>query len=369
MTTNATAGRGLCGRPGTENLPLEQTMNHTDPTADPVTDARDRLRGMALSLATGSGPIVDPQSFAAAVDAYGDAVRAAVVAPPPSRAELRDRIAEALHQDQTPPPTVPWSDEAPMDREFFLRRADAVLAVLPEPTSRAAVLLDAADRMSRKAAKLTNGLDDLAIFVGKARAAEAEILNREADVLRRLAAEAQQQTDTETPTDRAAVERAFAERLATELKGCCSECDACIEIAQHLAGDEQPETPKSPPMDPVHILGIDAAEPAPVAQQPADYEEHVCKPGTGLYWCPTSGQTESDCHGGFDVCCDRPDLHRPIAPVQQPAAADGEETLCRCGHGRAYHDAKYFDPQCRLCPEDGERSWRHPFTPADVPRP
>ncbi|MFI5649986.1 hypothetical protein ACIA71_02035 [Streptomyces anulatus] len=40
--------------------------------------------------------------------------------------------------------------------------------------------------------------------------------------------------------------------------------------------------------------------------------------------------------------------------------------LCRCGHGAAYHDAKYSDPQCRLCPEDGERMWRHPFTPAEV---
>lgn len=41
-----------------------------------------------------------------------------------------------------------------------------------------------------------------------------------------------------------------------------------------------------------------------------------------------------------------------------------DEGLCRCGHGRADHDAKYADPQCRLCPEDGERMWRHAFTPA-----
>ena len=44
------------------------------------------------------------------------------------------------------------------------------------------------------------------------------------------------------PGDQAAVERAFAERLADELKGCCAECDACIEIAQHLAGHNQPAT-------------------------------------------------------------------------------------------------------------------------------
>jgi len=39
---------------------------------------------------------------------------------------------------------------------------------------------------------------------------------------------------------------------------------------------------------------------------------HVCKPGATVYFCPTSGQTESDCHGGFEQCCDRLDLHRPV---------------------------------------------------------
>lgn len=30
------------------------------------------------------------------------------------------------------------------------------------------------------------------------------------------------------------------------------------------------------------------------------------------YFCPTSGDVESPRHGGFDVCCDRPELHRPV---------------------------------------------------------
>lgn len=46
-----------------------------------------------------------------------------------------------------------------------------------------------------------------------------------------------------------------------------------------------------------------------------DEPEHVCKPGATVYYCPTSGDTESDCHGGFDQCCDRPDLHRPVSTV------------------------------------------------------
>lgn len=49
-----------------------------------------------------------------------------------SRVALLDRIAEALYRDQTPPPTLPWAEEQPLDREYFLRRAEAVIAVLPE---------------------------------------------------------------------------------------------------------------------------------------------------------------------------------------------------------------------------------------------
>lgn len=41
--------------------------------------------------------------------------------------------------------------------------------------------------------------------------------------------------------------------------------------------------------------------------------EAECKP---VYWCPTAGEYESPCHGGFDVCCRRPELHRP-SPVKE----------------------------------------------------
>lgn len=49
-------------------------------------------------------------------------------------------------------------------------------------------------------------------------------------------------------------------------------------------------------------------------------EEHVCKPGAGLYYCPTAGEIESDCHGGFDVCCGKPELHVPINRTAQELA-------------------------------------------------
>jgi hypothetical protein len=45
-----------------------------------------------------------------------------------------------------------------------------------------------------------------------------------------------------------------------------------------------------------------------------DDGQHVCKPGASVFYCPTAGETESDCHGGFDVCCGRPDLHQQLVP-------------------------------------------------------
>lgn len=44
-----------------------------------------------------------------------------------------------------------------------------------------------------------------------------------------------------------------------------------------------------------------------------DDEPHVCKPDATTYYCPQAGEVESDCHGGFDVCCAHPELHRPIS--------------------------------------------------------
>ncbi|MFF7901206.1 hypothetical protein ACFZCV_20775 [Streptomyces sp. NPDC007920] len=59
----------------------------------------------------------------------------------------------------------------------------------------AAVLREAADRLDRKAATLTEGVEDLAAFVAKAQLAEAKVLRREAAELRRLADEARPAPD------------------------------------------------------------------------------------------------------------------------------------------------------------------------------
>ena len=68
-------------------------------------------------------------------------------------------------------------------------------------TDRAATLREQAGRLSAKANQLTQGLHDLAYFVAKDRLREAEILDREAAELRRLADELD---NTQTTTARTA---------------------------------------------------------------------------------------------------------------------------------------------------------------------
>ncbi|WP_109000813.1 hypothetical protein [Streptomyces rishiriensis] len=86
------------------------------------------------------------------------------------------------------------------------------------------------------------------------------------------------------------------------LAGCAS-CEVGIEHDVHCPTPESHGWGCGCLTDGSHV----AAE-----EQPAETQaEHVCKPGAGMYFCPTSGKTESTCHGGFDVCCDRPELHKP----------------------------------------------------------
>lgn len=41
--------------------------------------------------------------------------------------------------------------------------------------------------------------------------------------------------------------------------------------------------------------------------------------------------------------------------------------LCRCGHTFKQHQGPegLGGAQCKVCPGDSERSWRHPFTPQE----
>lgn len=66
-------------------------------------------------------------------------------------------------------------------------------------------------------------------------------------------------------------------------------------------------------------------------------EVHTCTPGATVYYCPTANDTESDCHGGFDVCCARPDLHQQLIP-------------CSLAHCHKAHQAHSWEPQPGMRP-------------------
>ncbi|MFC9465182.1 hypothetical protein [Streptomyces coelicoflavus] len=62
---------------------------------------------------------------------------------------LRDRIAAALYDHSHPGWAISFPDLDQEQRDTYLARADAVLAVLPAPADRRAVLREAADRIDR----------------------------------------------------------------------------------------------------------------------------------------------------------------------------------------------------------------------------
>jgi hypothetical protein len=64
---------------------------------------------------------------------------------------------------------------------------------------------------------------------------------------------------------------------------------------------------------------------------------------------------ELDIEGTADYC-----------PTHQKLSDDMEALeLCRCGHKYRDHQGPEAlgGAQCRVCPGDSERSWRHAFTP------
>lgn len=103
-----------------------------------------------------------------------------------------------------------------------------------------------------------------------------------------------------------------------------------------------------------------------------EHDDHACKPDARLYFCPTAGEVESDCHGGFDVCCGRADLHLPIADAD-PTIAALQAAARRKGVrlALAIEDSPAPEPsdptQCSgeegFCPEHGYH--RHSLKQAD----
>ncbi|GAQ64090.1 hypothetical protein [Streptomyces scabiei] len=98
--------------------------------------------------------------------------------PPTDRAAVRDRIAEALYAHNHPGWTTGYPDLDQDERDTYLARADAVLAVLPESTGRAAEVEHLRDR-------LASCRQRVGIAADKATAAES-ILERARQARRRL---------------------------------------------------------------------------------------------------------------------------------------------------------------------------------------
>lgn len=93
---------------------------------------------------------------------------------------------------------------------------------------------------------------------------------------------------------------------------------------------------------------------AHLAEQMADpvfaaaYRARQAVGASAAYFCPTSGEVESPTHGGFDVCCDVPELHRAAVP------GDGKQDAT-CGHAFIGNVGEFT---CDLyAPHDGKRHW------------
>lgn len=85
-------------------------------------------------------------------------------------------------------------------------------------------------------------------------------------------------------------------------------------------------------------------------------EPHVCKPGATLYYCPTAGDVESDCHGGFDVCCSTPEKHIQVDPT--PSRRPPYAVAYALASGELYEVALPGDAVATV--EDGVLKISHP---------
>jgi hypothetical protein len=199
-------------------------------------------------------------------------------------------------------------------------------------TDRSAVLLWAADRYETiLASQAAEHSSDPRYYTG----VRDVILG-----LRRLAGDADPAAVLPAPTDRAVV-RAEALR------------EAAAAIEQEQAREEATEWAQYGELDhETEIAGGAVRASAALLRRMAGEAQQDEEPERGCAHC-----------GGDHDWDDCEEYTALVArEAQQDPTQDGE-ALCVCGHGTDAHDATYSDPQCAVCPEDGERSWRHPFTP------
>lgn len=238
----------------------------------------------------------DPRNIAATAAAVARHFAAAVSVPPPAdQTALRERIAEALMR---------WAEGnndqryASMRRPETVRanaysRADAVLAVLPEQTDRAALLREAADTVfALEFHKCGRANTD---FVSFEHAWDLGTIDA-ADELRRVAAE-EQPAETQARWTAAiriaaleeAAQLAVAENATCPAVGPCQPCQTRERVAAELlraaerpAVGEQPETQEARPCGSAHpgggfALGVRCA----LEEHSGDHGRDEEIPGTG----------------------------------------------------------------------------------------
>ncbi|MET7429589.1 hypothetical protein ABZT16_11405 [Streptomyces flaveolus] len=345
-------------------------MNQTDPTAA-IHLSRDQLAALLAHHADVLAANLRTDGTTGLPENSAGIKRAA---------ELLDLHAEHLTAETECAPVTELLDSIlafPAYREAWLTSAvqqpAAVSAVVSPPTSRAAVLLEAAAALtgrhcSPESVDIVRRLIDERLCTdcqGYGQTVEDKpdggIVRRcrgcNGKGLRRLADEAQQQPDTETPTDQGTLRDRIAEALEREdahnagydhgfcsQYGVDSETDGFVDAVLAVLLGPIPQDANTATWTAIRAIQL-------MNEASREREEHrlalsqALGLGTGAPWeaihervtvlrrlageqpaaegaCQTPDYVDGPCH-----CpgCD-PNAHRP----QQPAAADDEETRCTC---------------------------------------
>lgn len=122
-------------------------------------------------------------------------------------ADRRDRYAQAIRDSNGTLEALAWWQAHPQLIPAAVY-ADAAMAVADaeQVTARGATLREAADGFDAHAEKLLRNIDDMAVFVAKARQHEAATWREAAETLRRMADE-EQQPETQATADTALIAR------------------------------------------------------------------------------------------------------------------------------------------------------------------
>lgn len=255
---------------------------------------------------------------------------------------LRDRIAAAIWERQNPGRRYAdceyrWQADAEAD-------ADAVLAVLPPPADRAAVLREEADRIDATRAQFPIAVQNGITW------ATAE--------LRRHAAETAT-TETEAPD--------IAWHILTHQRGTWrpwlaprddhaearEDYDRCVADNGHRWAFRLVRETSTFTVEAEHQPAAGARQDATATNEPApgSTDPHPCRTfvSGGTVWCCEEGETDCPC-----VC------HQPAVGARQDKAQPSTPPCTHCTHpkgdhdGRADHRAKHLpivagEPWCHAC--------------------